>query len=225
MAGKLNLMFFLLLSFSIPVNAQNKSWTLDIKSGIPVHIPAGLTIHQNNYPEIRLKSARFNSEPFRSPYFWSARLGYQHGSVIWELEEIHLKLFLKNKPEEVQQFSISHGYNLLFINRSFELNDLILIHAGMGIALTHPETTIRSEKFNENNGIFNMGYYLSGAAIQLSLEKRIRINRHFFFCPEIKVMQSRSSIPVANGRANFWNANVQFLTGLLYQGNLKDKQN
>jgi len=139
-------------------------------------------------------------------------------TTAWEAEIHHHKLFLQNKPANVQEFAISHGYNLMTINRLWQWNDYIL-RAGAGFVMTHPETIIYGTKFDADAGGF-MGFYVKGWTTQLGIEKRFPIRSGWLkgvsLYTEAKVTTSRTTIPISDGgTADVPNTAVHGLVGLV----------
>ena len=197
--------------FLIKLEAQNK-FIFELGTGIPYNIPMPLAIRQTGENTLRL-IAQYDSHPFEIPIFWDWRISYWDSSTGWELEAIHHKLFLTKKPSEVQQFDISHGINLVIINRCFMIDNFIL-KAGAGISFTHPENIVRSQKLDEDRGIFDQGYYVSGPAILFSAGKRLYIYKSIFVIAEVKLGLSYSYIPIANGNSDVYNAAAIFTFGI-----------
>jgi len=56
----------------------------------------------------------------------------------------------------------------------------IILRLGAGAVLTHPESTIRGMAFDESQGMFNQGYYFSGAAVQAALGKHLFLWKNLF---------------------------------------------
>ena len=119
----------------------------------------------------------------------------------WEAELNHLKVYLKNLPEEVDRFSISHGYNQIFINRIFNAGG-INRKVGLGWVAAHPENTVRGLKLDEKKGLFGDGYYLTGPAIQYGTWKEIPLGKHFFLLAEVRISAAWATVPVVNGSAS-----------------------
>jgi len=193
---------FLLCIFSIEILPQSKL-VFELGTGLPYNFPVPLTIRQNGESTIHL-TAQYESRPFEIPIFWDWRIGYWSGSDGWELEAIHHKLFLENKPPQVEQFDISHGLNLVIINRCFLRNGFIF-KVGGGIALTHPESLIRRQRLIEARGILDQGYYVSGPALLFSAGKRLYLLNNNFIIVEAKLGLSYSYVPIANGTADVYN--------------------
>ena len=206
----LQLIIFLTL-ISGKTSAQSKL-VFEIGTGIPYNFPLPLTIKQNGESTIQ-QTAEFDSRPFEIPILWDLRISYWSGSNGWELEAIHHKLFLRNKPTEVQQFDISHGINLVIINRCF-LKDDFIFKAGAGISLAHPENVVRGKKLDEQRGIFEQGYYVSGPAFLFSAGKRLYLIEKIFFSVEAKLALSYSNVPVADGTADVYNIAAMITFGI-----------
>ena len=181
-------------------------------TGFPYNLSLPLTIKQSGEPDINL-TADFASKPFEIPIYWAWRISYWKGNCSWELEAVHHKLFLKNNPLEVQDFSISHGLNLITINRGWQFSYFIL-RVGAGVVIAHPESIIRNKKSPENGGIFNWGYYLAGPAINIAAAKEFKIIKRLYAICELKLSSSFSHVPIYNGSADLFNIAVQINFGL-----------
>lgn len=208
---KILLSLFILFMATNTLIAQS-TWSFDLNFGAATNIPLPLKIKQQGYPDIKL-NANYYSEPFTSPVYWDWRFSKSKNERSWEFEAIHHKLFLKNKPDEVQQFSISHGFNLLFINRGFK-HKWLNLKAGAGIVLSHPENCIRKQAYNENKGLFELGYHISGPAINFAIGKHFRLSKRFFINTEAKTTYAFAQIPISNGHANVNNWAFHFAVGL-----------
>ncbi|MCW8825635.1 MAG: hypothetical protein OQK78_04345, partial [Gammaproteobacteria bacterium] len=141
----------------------------------------------------------------------------------WEAEIHHHKLFLQNKPADVQEFAISHGYNLMTINHLWKWNDYIL-RAGAGFVMTHPETRIYGNKYDAESGGF-MGFYVKGWTTQVAIEKRFPIQSGWLkgmsIYTEAKLTTSRTTIPIADGgTADVPNTALHGLVGLVIPLNI-----
>lgn len=204
------LILFLFL-FSIKLEAQSRL-VFEFGTGIPYNIPMPLTIRQTGENTLHL-IGQYDSRPFEIPIFWDWKISYWDSSTGWELEAIHHKLFLTNKPSEVQQFDISHGINLVVINRCF-LKDGFIFKVGAGISLTHPESVVRFKRLDENRGILDQGYYISGPAVLFSGGKILYIYKNIFMVVEAKLGLSYSNIPIADGSADVYNIAAMLTFGV-----------
>ena len=207
---KYYIFLFLLLAHTDDLTAQRKL-SFEIFTGLPYNIPLPLNISQNGESDLHL-TAKFNSEPFRIPIFWVWRISYWNGNTAWEFEAVHHKIFLANKPTEVQEFSVSHGLNLITINRGWKYSGFIF-RIGAGVAIAHPETTVRNKTLPEDGGIFNWGYYWAGPALLISAGKDFSITNGFYATCEVRINSTYAYIPIKNGNADLYNVSAQFIFG------------
>ncbi len=195
-------------------HAAEVEWTLEFFVGVSFHFPAPLTIRQTPREDLKL-NGRYLSKSLERPIYYGWRIGNWRNGNGWELELVHNKLYLVNKPEGVQEFSVSHGFNLLTVNRSRERGGLVE-RFGAGVVIAHPESTVRGKRFPEDGGIFNRGYFLSGPTVQASAGKQFRISEELFAPAEGKVSASFARIPVADGHADVTNFSLHGAFGLGY---------
>jgi hypothetical protein len=186
-------------------------WSFQLFGGAPYNFNLPLTVHQSGFPDLHV-TGNYDSRPFEVPYYYAWRIGAWKETEGWELELVHNKLYLDDKPPEIQEFSISHGYNLFTANRAWERKGFIF-RAGLGVVITHPETTIRGRSFPQDGGLSG-GYYLSGPTVQCAAEKRFRLWRWIIGSLEAKLTASYARIPVEGGHADVPNVAIHGLFGL-----------
>lgn len=199
---------------SAPSEAAENNWTMEFFIGIPFHFPAPLVIRQSDHPDARIR-ARYESKPFVRPIYYGWRIGNWRDDQGWELELIHDKLYLVNKPEDVQEFSISHGFNLLTLNRVRE-RGRVVERLGAGVVITHPESIVRNKRFPEDGGIGNSGYFISGPTAQVSAGKQFRVRNDLFAPMEGKFSASLARVPIADGDADVTSLSIHAVLGLGY---------
>lgn len=209
--GFLALLPVLLLA-TAPPGAAGADWTFEVFVGVPFGLPAPLTIRQAGQPDIAVR-ARYESRPFRKPIYYGWRIGRWDGTRGWELELVHDKLYLADRPAEVEEFAISHGFNLVTVNRAWERGGLVR-RAGAGIVLAHPENTVRDKALPGDGGLLGWGYYLAGPTVQVAVEKRFRLRGDLFLPVEGKATASFARVPVADGSADVPRAALHGLAGL-----------
>lgn len=203
----------LLLSFLICLLVQAQlRWSVELMGAGVYNVPLPLTIRQQDYPDINL-TARYSTEPFKLPVYYDWRISRWEEDQSWEVEFIHHKLYLQNNPPEVQKFSISHGFNMLFINRGFYRQGFCY-RAGAGVVIAHPESNVRGIEFGSSTGGNNWGYYLSGPAIQASVNRPYYLGERFFIHAEAKITFGYTSVKIAHGRADVYNLAFHLLLGL-----------
>jgi len=195
-----------------PVHAD--TFDIQLFGGAAYSFRTPLVIRQDGQDTIR-QNAKYDENAFDPPMYYAVRLGWWRGDGAWELEMVHHKLTLTNGPPEVEHFSITHGYNLLTVNRAWK-QDWFIWRLGAGVVVSHPESTIRGMEFDQNGGLFD-GYYVSGPTGQIAVEKRFALGRGLFASVEGKFTLSWAHVPVANGSADVPNAAVRGLLGLGYE--------
>jgi hypothetical protein len=131
---------------------------VSVGAGFQYNVPLPLVIRQSGHPDLRL-TARFDTRPFAEVPYYDVKVGMERRPWAFELELVHHKLYLVNRPAEVGTFEITYGYNPILLNVVREQRNVAL-RAGAGIVLTHPETTVRGHRFPETGGV--LGWYVSG---------------------------------------------------------------
>jgi len=173
--------------------------SLQLGASLPVNIPMPLAILQGGQPDI-IMTAHYSSEPFVVPVCWVWRIGYWSGKSAWELEAIHQKLFLDNTTPEVESFSVSHGWNLVTVNRVWDL-DTYLFRFGFGVVLTHPESVIRGKEYDESGGILGLGYFVSGPAVTIGVGRQVDLTKQIFLTFDGRAAFSCARVKIAEGSA------------------------
>jgi hypothetical protein len=200
-----------LLLFCTAFQGWADNLSIQLSGGAAYNFRLPLVIRQDSEDNIRL-NADYDTKPFETPMYYSVRLGWWQENRSWELELIHHKLTLENKPPEVEHFSITHGFNLLTVNRAWK-TPCFIWRLGAGVVITHPESTIRGKTFEQDGGIAD-GYYLSGPTAQIAVEKRFYLYKYLFFSIEAKYTLSWVHVPIKDGSADVWNSAVHGLLGL-----------
>ena len=177
-----------------------KKWHVNFTPGLSFVPPAPLSILQDVQEPVRLW-ANYKSKPLSLPPYYSYRIGFQNDGRGWELEMNHLKVYLKNLPEEVERFSISHGYNQITANRLYKKGKLNF-KAGLGFVAAHPENTVRNLTLNEKKGLFREGYYITGPVIQYGVYSDIPLGKYFYLTGEARISAAYAKVPVVNGIAH-----------------------
>ena len=192
--------FLIVLVAAEEVLSQNR-WRIELGTGPAYNFRVPLSITQARFPEIVL-IAHFRADSFERPILWVWRIGYWKDRSGWELEALHTKVFLGNSPPSVTEFAVSHGINFFSLNRAWILGDY-RVHAGVGLTLSHPENIVRGVKLAESGGMFHVGYYVSGPAVNLSAGRSTPVLDRFFLTHEVRVSLGPISVPVAGGTARF----------------------
>jgi hypothetical protein len=191
---------------------SQSQWTFEFQSGGAFNAPMPLIISQQGYPDIKF-TANYHTEALTLPVYMDVRLGrWQNGRSL-EIEFIHHKLYLDNTTDEVQKFNISHGFNMIFLNRGFN-QKTFSYHAGAGIVIIHPESIVRGKEFGDSENTWDLGYYLSGPVINLAISKPFWLGNRFFINAEAKSTIAYASVKVAQGHADVFNLAFHLILGL-----------
>lgn len=202
------------ISLLLPATFAQSWWSFELHGGEVYNVPMPLTIKQQSYPDIKL-TARYHSESLTLPVYWDWRFSHWKNDKSWEIEAIHHKLYLDNTTPEVQKFNISHGFNLLMVNRGFD-KKTFRYRAGIGVVLAHPESNVRGKEFGNSTDSWDMGYYLSGPVLNLAINKPIRLGGRFYLNAEAKTTLAYAHIKIAQGHANVCNLAFHLIMGIGY---------
>lgn len=183
----------MIISSSWPALAQGL--TAEVFAGTAWSLPLPLRIEQPGETPIRFK-ARYNTRPWSGSPYYAYRLGYQR----WSAELVHHKLYLKNPPDEIEHFEVSHGYNLALVSRTLPMgNSPAIFRIGLGMVIGHPEGRIRGKSINPVRSLLGGGYHISGLCLQAAVGPQLGIAEHWFFRPEIKLTGAWAQMPLAGG--------------------------
>jgi hypothetical protein len=100
---------------------------------------------------------------------WDERRG-------WELSLMHHKLYLANPPAGVANLSISHGFNILSLNRAFRDANWTW-RLGAGPVITHAEAAILDTEYHGP-------YKLAGVALVTAVGRRFYASESVYFSVE-----------------------------------------
>lgn len=189
-------------------SAGEARWRLEAALGGALSLSSTLRVEQADAPPLEL-DARWDTRSLEGPLYYAVRLA--RGA--WALRFVHHKTYLENPTAEIERFSVSHGYNLLTLERSFAAAGVDL-WVGAGIVVAHPESTVRGQTLEESGGLLGGGYYVTGPTAALAAGRRLRLGSRFALAPEARFTLSRARVPIAGGEASAPNAAFHFLVGL-----------
>lgn len=200
-----------LLLVPLAARAQER-FRIEIFAGNSWSAPSDLTIDQSGEEEISLR-ARWLTHPSQDAHYFAARVGLWSERRGWELQFLHHKLYLTNPTPEIESFEVSHGWNLLTIQRASH-GRVLDWRVGAGAVIAHAEGIIRGRQVDEGNGLFGHGYYVSGPAAVVGAGKTVTIWRGLFATAEGQVTFSWARIPIQGGHARTGNVAFHALLGL-----------
>jgi hypothetical protein len=202
--GKVALLAFF-LSVPRPTAAQ---WMVEYFRGTALSVPSPLTINQDGYPPIEF-TAHYSTRPFDDRAYYAVRIAHWHDQKGWILEELHHKVYLDNPQGEVEHFEVTHGYNLVTLNRGWRWGGNLVMLGG-GAVVTFPHSTIRGLTYPQDT----TQYHLSGVTVQGAVGHQFHFSRHVFASVEAKLTASWARVPIVDGNAHVPNAAFHVLAGL-----------
>jgi hypothetical protein len=126
-----------------------------------------------------------------------------------EIQLLHHKLYLKNPPPEIEQFKVSHGFNILTLNVA-RYGDPLIWRAGIGVTLPHGDSTVRGEKYLSN------GYKIGDPALLAGVSHEWPIGDHVRLLAELQLIAAWAEVGVAGGHADVASFAFHLLLGAGY---------
>lgn len=158
----------LLLSTQSPALAF---WSFEGSLGTAHNFDTRLRIDQEGQEPLRV-DGRYSTRPLTSPQYYGVRVSRWTGGRGWEFALIHDKLYLRNPPPQVESLSISHGFNLLTLNRAVQ-TPVLTYRFGAGAVVTHLEGHVRGT-------VYDGPYDLAGLTVLAGVSKRFYWNKEWF---------------------------------------------
>ncbi len=195
----------LFLLSSLWASAQH-TLNFELLTGPVYNFPTKLIIHQEGYETIR-HSGRYVSKPFKLPPYYDIRISLWHkDSSAWGLKFTHHK---------IQQFEITHGYNILSLTRIWKRKGFTW-NTALGVVLANPESVVRGQHF-QGGGLFDDGYYFAGAVAEAAVGKHFNITRNWYLSAEIRLTAAWARVHVNDGYADVPNVATHLLFGTGYR--------
>jgi len=173
-------------------------WTAELSFGDAYNFPTRLDVHQIGYP-VAIQHATYETRGFELPIYWALRATRWQGTRAWAIELLHHKLVLADPMDPVDDFSITHGFNLLTVGYLIARGDF---HAGVagGGVIAHPENRVRGFELSSSGGVG--GYYLAGPTGALLVGWHRDVGRRVFVGAEGRFMASYAHVPIFDGHAS-----------------------
>ena len=175
--------------------------------GTAFNVPTPLTVTQTGFPPITF-TAHYDVRPFDDYPYYAYRLGLWNSNRAWIVELLHHKVYLESPRGEVEHFEVTHGYNLITLNRGWRRGANTLLFGG-GVVVARPHSTIRGRTFSDD-----AGYYPSGVAIQGAASRRFVLTERIFVNAEAKLTTAWARVPIVDGNATVPNTAFHVLAGV-----------
>lgn len=205
----------LLGASSVAAQSRPRPWSFEFFGGSAFSFDTPFTVTQAGQPELFVK-AEWDTKPFHAAPYYAWRLSKVDEAKRsgWAFDFTHHKIYLHNKPPEIQKFEISHGYNQLVYSRLW-VRAGWLASVGGGLVIGHPESVVRGLAHDDDDGgTLGGGYYLCGVVGQAALGRRARISDRFFATALSKFTAGTCRVPIRDGWAEAPNVAVHANLGL-----------
>lgn len=184
-------------------------WRIESHLGTAWSVPSTLTLRQDGQPALSV-DAHWETRPLRSAPYYAYRLAWWRGDAGWELQELHHKVYLRDATPEVQQFEVTHGYNLISLARAWRRRRWTA-RLGAGVVLARPHSHVRGLDGPDQGGIIE-AYFLTGPALHAGLGARL--GETVTLLPELRLTAARAHVPIARGEADVPNFALHFQVGV-----------
>ena len=191
--------------------------------------------------QLRFSPVSYRSDSFKLPLYYGYRVGYFLPFAPYlgaEAEFIHLKVFAETdrsvmvegqhngRPanqrsrmdEIVQNFSISHGMNLLLLNAAIRYpmskvdrhppRAFLMARLGAGPTIPHPESRIEGATLQR--------YEIGSLGVQGAAGAQLRLRGGIYALAEYKFTRTRQSVTVSGGTAGTLLKTHHGVLGLAY---------
>jgi hypothetical protein len=144
-----------LLTCSQVAASPQPEWSAELLIGDALNLTSRTHIH-NVQTSAAAFGGDYETRGFEGPLHYAWRITRWQADRGWELQLLHHKLYLRNRPPQVEALSISHGFNIVSIGRAYAL-DPWRFRFGLGPVIAHPEARIAGIEYGGD-------YELAGAA-------------------------------------------------------------
>ncbi len=184
----------------------NQGWEISIGTGSALNLQESINIEMDNGEEIQSESVSFDTKPFRSPLYYNFRVGRWEQNRALEVELIHHKLYAKSSElnSRVQNFEMTDGYNLLYVNYALSLAPSWNTRIGIGPVIAHPDVTVDGVRTHG-------GYQLSGISAQLAMEREFVLAPNLLFSLEGKMTYSYAEVDLDYGKVTVPNTALHLI--------------
>lgn len=204
--------------------AESYRHAIDFQFGSANNLPANLHFKQGTY-EKSLK-ADYSTRAFgpgAAPYYnlryrnswetlnWGGLSGFW-----WSIELLHHKMWLDNRPPEVEEFRMTFGHNLIPFSVGIDIYPWLAAYAGVGPVLVHAVSTINGYTIENSPTLWPTAkrYSLVGLGYQVGVELKYPLWKGLFVNGDLRYSSSYSAVPIAGGTARVNQISLHWHGGL-----------
>lgn len=185
-------------AFAGPAHAEKK-FSFEMGTGGAYNFDTNLVIDPDGGKREDF-TAEYDNRPFEDAAYYMIRAGMWGGDGnAWELELIHHKLYLTNPPNSIKSLEMTHGYNLLTINRAWMMEGDYILRFGAGVVLPHMEGMTKDGDELMGEHFMGLDFTLAGPTVQAAVGKRFYITKKIFANLEGKFTASYAKIELEDG--------------------------
>ena len=146
----------------------------------------------------RFHEAQWLGRPFTDSTYYTYKLENWSNGEGLGFEFVHHKIYLRNFPDYLQRFSVSDGYNLMYLNKGWKLADRKVFRLGVGVVLAHPDVQFTNgEQFHGEGGFLDQGFFFAGPTVQATYSNRIWESERHYADWETKFSVSYAKFPIS----------------------------
>lgn len=187
---------------AVPVAAMEEGLHISSAMGLSQSLDSRLTTVENGVK--RSFTAEWDGKPFSDSTYYAWRIENWSEGESLGFEFIHHKIYLKNFPDYLERFSVSDGYNLIYVNKGWEVAPNRVVRLGFGAVLSHPDVKFTGgSQFHRQGGLANSGFYFAGPSVQASYSSRLWETERHYVNWETKLSLSYAKFPVTTNENDY----------------------
>jgi hypothetical protein len=176
-----------LLAFG-PTAARADQWRFQVSSGQPLNLPTNLTIDQDGQTVVD-ETVHWISRPLKQPLYWALRISWEGDKAAWDLQLLHHKMHHPERGDPLQNFEVTHGFNILTLARRFMLNHFD-VSVGGGVVIPHAEFLLNGRHYVDG------GYGIGGPAFLAAVSRFLPLGQRLFLNAEAAGIAARARMTI-----------------------------
>jgi hypothetical protein len=164
------------LTFHQAQAGEKPVWSLETLLGDAINLDSRTHIQYAQSTPIAL-NGDYETRGLEAPPHYTVRVARWDRERGWELQLLHHKIYLRNRPPEVEALSVSHGFNIVSLNRAYRV-DRWRFRIGVGPVIAHPEARIGGVSYGGP-------YELAGVAGLGGVDTTLDLSPHFALLAEL----------------------------------------
>jgi hypothetical protein len=171
------LLVFAIFLLACGVDADDRvHWSAELLIGDAYNADSATHIKHETLGDVAF-TGDYQTRGFEGPFHYAWRVARWDEDRGWELQLLHHKLYLQNRPTGVDLLSVSHGFNILTFNRALQFGSW-RVRGGVGPVITHAEATILGTSYDGP-------YELAGAAVLVGVDRKVQLSTRLYVLGEL----------------------------------------